>query len=165
MAAITDPGSAMAAITYPAGSVIDGIGYRVTGQHLSSEQATELVSLLGMFGEVFQTLPGQTNLTEHRIVTDNACPVRLAPYRLPHAYREAVKRELEEMLSCGIIEPSTSDWASPLVTVKKKDGSLRLCVDYRWLNSVSKMDAYPMPRVDDLIDKVSGAPFITTLDL
>ena len=69
------------------------------------------------------------------------------------------------MLECGIIEPSTSGWSSPLVTIKKKDGSLRLCVDYQRLNSVSKMDAYPMPRVDDLIDKVSGAPFITTLDL
>lgn len=69
------------------------------------------------------------------------------------------------MLECGIIEPSTSDCASPLVTIKKKDGSLHLCVDYRQLNSVSKMDVYPMPRVDDLIDRVAGAPFITTLDL
>lgn len=105
---------------------------------------------------MFQTLPGHATLTEHRIVTNNAHPVRLPPYCIPHAYREDVKHELEEMLECGII--STSDWASLLVTVKK-DGSLCLCVDYRRLNSVWKMDAYPMPRVDDLIDRVAEAPF------
>ena len=69
------------------------------------------------------------------------------------------------MLDHGVIERSTSDWASPMVTVKKKDGSLRLCVDYRRLNGLSKADAYPMPRVDDLIDRVGNAKFISTLDL
>ena len=69
------------------------------------------------------------------------------------------------MLENGIIEVSTSDWASPIVLVKKKDGSLHLCVDYRRLNSVSQFDAYPMPRVDDLIDQIGQAKFISTLDL
>ena len=64
------------------------------------------------------------------------------------------------MLALGVIEHSTSDWA--LVPVKKKDSSLRLCVDYRHLNRLSKVDPYPMPRIDDLIDRV---PFITTLDV
>ena len=91
--------------------------------------------------------------------------MRLAPYRIPHALRQDVRRELEEMLDHGIIEHSSSDWASPLVIVRKKDSSLRLCVDYRRLNSNSKADAYPMPRVDDLIDLVAGSPYITTLDL
>ena len=134
------------------------------GKHLSAEQAAEFGSLLGEFEGVFQVLPGHTTLTEHWIITKDTHPVQLAPYRIPHAYCDDVKQELEEMLECGIIEPSTSDWSSPLVTVKK-DGSLHLCVDYQRLNSVSKMDAYPMPRVEDLIDKVAGAPFITTLDL
>ena len=62
-------------------------------------------------------------------------------------------------------EPSTSDWCAPIVPVKRKDGTLRLCVDYRRLNAVSESDAYPMPRVDDLIDRLGGAGYITTMDL
>jgi len=98
-------------------------------------------------------------------MTGEATPTRLPPYRIPHAYREDVQHELMEMLDHGVIERSSSDWASPLVAVKKKDSSLRLCVDYRRLNSLSKTYAYPIPRVDDLIDRVGGAPYITTLDL
>ena len=60
---------------------------------------------------------------------------------------------------------STNDWASPIILVGKKDGKLRLCIDYRRLNSVSNMDAYPMPRIEELIDNLGGAKFISTLDL
>lgn len=68
------------------------------------------------------------------------------------------------MLRHNIIKPSSSDWAAPMVIVKK-DGSLRICVDYRKLNSHSKIDAYPMPRISDFIDQLGGAKFNTTLDL
>ena len=76
-----------------------------------------------------------------------------------------MQQELREMLSEGIVEPSTSEWAAPIVLVKKKDGSFRFCVDYRKLNSVSRADAYPMPRMDELIDNLGQARFVTTLDL
>ena len=69
------------------------------------------------------------------------------------------------MLQAGLIEPSTSCWASPIVPVRKKDGSIRLCVDYRRLNSVSKHDAYPMPRIDDIIDRIGEVKYISALDL
>ena len=111
---------------------------------------------------MFQDRPGYTTLTEHHILTEHTTPVRLPPYRIPHAFKEEVHKE---MLACGIIESSTSEWASPMVTVRKKDNSLRLCVDYRRLNARSAGDAYPMPRVEDLIDRVGNATFITTLDL
>ena len=61
--------------------------------------------------------------------------VRLPPYRLPHTYRDLVEKEIKEMLAAGVIEPSSSEWASPIVRVDKKDGTLRLCIDYRRLNS------------------------------
>ena len=102
-------------------------------------------------------------MAEHKIDTGSARPIRLHPYRLPQAYRSDVYQELQEMLAQKI-ESSTSEWADPIVLVRKKDGSLRLCVNYRKLNSASLTDAYPMPRID-MIDQLGKAKFITTLDL
>ena len=97
--------------------------------------------------------PGYTDLAEHKIETGDAKLVCLPPYRL---------KELNEMLECGIIEPSTSSWASPISSCEK-EGQHHLTVCR--LNSVSTMDAYPMPRVDDMIDQIGGTKFISTLDL
>ena len=69
------------------------------------------------------------------------------------------------MQETGVIQPSTSPWASPIVLVQKKDGSLRFCVDYRHLNSVTKVDTYPLPRIDDLLDQLGRAKYFSTLDL
>ena len=132
---------------------------------LSEAQIWDMYDIVAEFNDVFNTKPGQTNLAEHRIKTGTANPVRQAPYRLPHAYQEDVKKDLEEMEKDGIIEPSASEWASPIVLVPKKDGNLRMCVDYRRLNGVLEADAYPMPRIDDLIDRLGTAKFMTTLDL
>ena len=74
-------------------------------------------------------------------------------------------KELKEMLDSGVIEQTVSEWSSPLVVVQKKDGGVRLCVDYRQLNKVSIFDAYPMPRVSDVIDHLGQKSFIATLDL
>ena len=132
---------------------------------LQQKQKKELDALRTEFGDVMSDLPGKTELVEHRIETGDAKPVRLPPYRLPHAYRDIVKKELEEMEKYGIIEKSLSDRSSPIVLVKKKDRTLRFCIDFRRLNSISKTDAYPMPRVDDLLDQLGQARFISTLDL
>ena len=80
-----------------------GGGEAKVGRQLSSVQVHDLRSLLEQFGEVFKTLPGHTTITEHQIVTGEERPVRLAPYRIPHAVRESVQRELQEMLEHGII--------------------------------------------------------------
>ena len=136
-----------------------------TGAHLSETQTANITSLLETFTSVLNEKPGRISVTEHRIITDQAQPVRLPPYRIPHAYHDTVRQELREMKQAGIIERSSSDWAAPIVMVNKKDGSLRMCVDYRRLNAVSQTDAYPMPRIDDLIDRLGEAKFITTLDL
>lgn len=75
------------------------------------------------------------------------------------------KEEIKQLLRDGLIEESRSPWSSPVVLVPKKDGTMRLCADYRKINKVTKVDAFPMPRIDDLIDGLAGAKYISTLDL
>ena len=86
-----------------------------------------------MFYEISQDRHG---LFSHKIKTKTTGAIRLPPYPIPHALRDVVKKEVEEMLEEGTIEPSKSDWSAPVVLVTKKDGSLRLCIDYRRLNSI-----------------------------
>ena len=92
-------------------------------------------------------------------------PVRQKSYRIPYSKREVVREELDHMLQNGVIQPSTSPWASPIVLVQKKDGGVRFCVDYRKLNAVAKFDAYPMPRVEEIFEQIGRAEIISTLDL
>ena len=133
-------------------------------EKLTTEQRRQLEILL-KFQDVFQKKPGKTKAIQHFIYTAENNPVKQQPYRLPHAYWEEVKQEVKDMLAEGVIEPSQSDWASPIVLVRKKDGSMRLFVDYRKLNAQTRTDAYPMPRIEDILDRVGNAKFITTLDL
>ncbi|KAL5516188.1 hypothetical protein EMCRGX_G001465 [Ephydatia muelleri] len=137
----------------------------VMGEQLTTEQKEELAGVLKEFEGVFSDLPGWTSLAEHPIECGSARPIRLAPYRIPHAYRKAVQQEISEMLEEGVIEPSASEWCSPMVIVQKKDKALRICVDYRKLNSVSQVDAYPMPRIDDILDHLGKSQYISTMDL
>ncbi len=134
-------------------------------EQLDATQRHQLCSLLTEFEDVFQAKPGKTTLAEHRIEVGNEAGVRQPPYRLPQAYKDSVRQEIQEMLEHGIIEPTSSDWALPMVVVRKKDHTIRICVDYRKLNAKSRMDAYPVPRVDDMIDQVGNVCFISTLDL
>ena len=95
----------------------------------------------------------------------DATPIRQHPYRVPLAMREVVKKEIDKMLELGIIQPSASPRASPVVLFEKKDGEVRFCVDYRKLNQVARFDVYPMPRVEEVLETVGPAKFISTLDL
>ena len=97
---------------------------------------------------------GETNLTQFQIDTGNALPKKQPLQRTPFAIRQEVARQLKNMQQTGVIKPSNSPWASPIVLVRKKDGSLRFCVDYRHLNSVTKADTFPLPRIDDLLDRL-----------
>ena len=101
------------------------------GKQLDKKQLLQLQRVLAEYSQVLQNQPGHTSLAEHKIETGTAHPVRLPPYRLSQAYRSTVQREIDEMLEQDIIEPSSSEWAAPIVLVKKKDGGLHLCVDYR----------------------------------
>jgi hypothetical protein len=91
-------------------------------------------------------------------------PMRQQPYRAGPRTREAERMEVERMLSMNVIEPSTSEWAAPVVLVPKPDGSLRFCIDYRKLNSITERDVYPLPRMDDCMDSLGEAQIFSTLD-
>ena len=90
------------------------------GSQLTSDERKELEELLQRYASVLQNQPGWTTLVEHRICTGHANPIRLLPYRIPYARRGAVQKELREMLDCGIIERSRSEWAAPIVLVKRR---------------------------------------------
>ncbi|XP_068684916.1 uncharacterized protein [Montipora foliosa] len=85
--------------------------------------------------------------------------------KIPQKLEEEVNKEIEKMLQLGIIRPSMSPWASPVVIVPKPDGTIRFCVDYRKVNKVTKMDAYPIPSMERMIEKVASAKYISTIDL
>ena len=108
---------------------------------------------------------GRTHLVQHDIQIGEAAPIRQPPRRVPEVQREIIEEEVAKMLRQGVVEPSQSPWASPVVLVKKKDGSTRFCVDYRRLNTVTQFDAYPLPRIDETIDSLVGNKFFTALDL
>ncbi len=133
--------------------------------HMSATQKTELQHLVGQFSDVFSPLPGRTRVLQHDVHTPPGTIVRQRPYRIPEARRHAVEEGIQEMLKLGVIEPSRSPWSSPIVMVPKPDGILRFCNDFRRLNEVSEFDGYPMPRVDELLERLGRARFISTLDL
>ena len=108
---------------------------------------------------------GRTDKVRHNIPTGDARPVRQPVRRVPPHRRDEVRKLLDDMLSRGVVEPSTSPWASPIVLVRKKDGSTRFCVDYRKVNEVTRKDAYPLPRIDATLDTLAGSQWFTTLDL
>ena len=133
--------------------------------HFTSPQATELITLLQKYPSVFSDSPGQTNLTFHDIDVGDSSPVKLPPYRVHPSRQKVMQEEIMYMISRGLITPCISEWSSPVTLVPKPDGSFRFCVDYRKVNSLSKSDTYPLPRVDACIDAIGSAKFITKLDL
>ena len=106
-----------------------------------------------------------TDLTEHKIDTGNSYPIKQAPRRIPLAKMAEVEKEMQDMLEKGVIEQSDSPWSSPVVLVKKKDNSLRFCIDYRKLNEKTLKDSHPIPRIDTTLDALSGSKYYSTIDL
>ena len=135
---------------------------------VGDEDRRRLVSLLTEFSSAFskdENDLGWTDIITHAIDTGDSRPVRQPLRRHPPAHMVAIQEHVSNMLQQGVIQPAKSPWASNLVLVKKKDGSLRCCVDYRQLNSLTRKDAYPLPRTDMCLDAMSGARWFSTFDL
>ena len=108
---------------------------------------------------------GTIRATEHRIPLElGTKPIRSMPYRKGPDMRAMIAKEVTNMLNAGVTEPASTEWASPVVLVPKKDGSLRFCVDYRRLNAKNAADSYPLPRMNDFIDSLGDAAVLATLD-
>ncbi|XP_075774682.1 uncharacterized protein LOC142826318 [Pelodiscus sinensis] len=135
------------------------------GDDLDPEQRMEMEALLHQFPDVMTEQPGHTAVTYHHIETEPGKKVRDQVRPLPRKMWEPVKEELQRMIQWGVVEESYSEWRSPIVLVPKPDGSMRFCIDFRKVNALSRFDAYPMPRVDELLDRLGGAQYLSTLDL
>lgn len=140
------------------------------GTSSSQSAATSLAvhNLLLQYKDVFddpKTLP-PARVFDHAIpLIPGAVPVNSRPYRYSPFHKTEIERQVEELLTAGLIEPSVSPFASPVLLVQKKDGSWRFCVDYRKLNELTVKNRFPMPVVDEILDELHGTKYFTSLDL
>lgn len=141
---------------------------RLEDSAMTVEQLERMKKLISRYQKRF--LPkgkavGQTNMVGHSIDIDGARPINQAPYRAGPRERTVIEEQTEEMLKNNIIRASKSPWASPVVLVNKKDGSIRFCVNYQKLNKVTIRDVYPLPRIDDSLNCLGRAKYFSTFDL
>ena len=135
---------------------------------LTVNEKQKLAKLLLKYEAIISRGPtdiGNCKLLTHRIETGDTSPIRMAPRRIPYFQQEEVQQDISAKEAAGIVKKSTSPWAFPIVVVRKEDGTARICVDYRRLNDVTKKDAHPLPRIDDIFDALRGAKYFSTLDL
>lgn len=135
---------------------------------LTEEQARKVRCLLHKHAGVFTMANnnlGCTTLIQHEIPLVDEAPVRQRYRRIPPSQYEEVKSHIKQLLEQGVVRESCSPYASPVVIVRKKDGAMRLCVDYRQLNAKTRKDSFPLPRIEESLDSLSGARWFSTLDL
>ena len=141
---------------------------QLTWPSLSAQEQGEAQALLKRHQSIFSEFDGDlgcTTLVQHTIPVLDSVPVRQRYRRLPPSQYDLVKAHIQELVEHQVVRPSSSPYASPIVVVQKKDGSIRLCVDYRQLNAKTRKDAFPLPRIEESLDALSGAKWFSTLDL
>jgi len=146
---------------------LDGLMTEIDGS-ITSEQAKGLTSPLKKYSDVFSRNEldlGVTPLAKHRIDTGDTRPIRQTLREQPFHLLKKKNEHVKEIIKAGVVEPSNSPWTSNLVVVKNKDGSFWYCVDYRKINSVTRRDAYPLPRIDACLNALSGAKLFSAFDL
>ncbi|KAK1427604.1 hypothetical protein QVD17_16293 [Tagetes erecta] len=145
------------------------LAYLISVSDNSKTKKIEEVPIVSEYPDVFPNeLPGIPPDREVEFKIDlvpGAAPIAKAPYRLAPTEMKELKKQLDELLEKGFIRPSSSPWGAPVLFVKKKDGSMRMCIDYRELNKVTIKNRYPLPRIDDLFDQLQGACYFSKIDL
>lgn len=127
-----------------------------------------MLNLLKKYQECFAESSrdlGHCKILTHQINTGTADPIHQQPYPSAFKQRELLQTEVTEMLKDEVIEPSSSPWSSPVILVKKKDGSYRFCVNYRKLNNVTIKDVYPLPRIDDTLSRLEKTKYFSIMDM
>ena len=132
---------------------------------LSGPPQTEVKKLFREFRDIFTDVSSITDLREHRIQLTTSDPNKGKAYSLPHAMRETLNKEIDNMLAMGVIEKSCAAYASPVVMVKKPNGSTRVCIDCRKLNSATVFDPEPMPTAEKIFAKLAGDQYFSKFDL
>ncbi|KAD2805507.1 hypothetical protein E3N88_38884 [Mikania micrantha] len=173
--------------------VYQGIQPHKSLKIISALKAQKLIShgCVGFLASIIDTLAGEASIDSHPVVREypdvfpdelpglppdreiefsidlipGSQPISKAPYRMAPLELKELKEQLQELLELGFIRPSVSPWGAPVLFVKKKDGSMRLCIDYRELNKITIRNRYPLPRIDDLFDQLQGAKFFSKIDL
>ena len=142
--------------------------YARGSQNLSEKQQASYRDFLRCHSNVFSEGPmdiGRCNLAKHHIRLKDTTPIKIPARRMPREKAEEADRQVDELLKEGLISPSDSPFSAPLVMVKKKDGSYRMCVDYRECNAQTIRDAYPLPRISDTLNYLEGSKWFCSLDL
>lgn len=132
---------------------------------LPAQCQSELKDLCTEFAGRFTDLPPRTNLSECEIELLESIPVHVRQYPLPHSAMDSIREEVQAMLRLGVIEPCASPYSAPLVLIKKPDGKIRTCQDFRRLNKIVRFDGEPLPDVDHLFAKLGKAKYLSKLDL
>ncbi|XP_060552007.1 uncharacterized protein LOC132713429 [Ruditapes philippinarum] len=163
-----DPSEGVADKSHNSDKSLDDLGISIPTETLTSEQQVKATSFFNQWKHIFSSGPtdlGSTDLVEHEINLTDPTPFKDPYRRIPPGMFEEVREHLRDMISAGAIRESKSPFSSNVVLVRKKDGSLRFCIDYRKLNNRTIKDAYALPRIDETIDSLIGSTIFSKLDL
>ena len=133
--------------------------------HLEPSQQEELKQLIHEYRHLFPDIPTRTDKIYHDVIVEDSKPIKQHPYRMNPLKQKYLQDEVKYLLENDFIEPSQSNYSSPCILVPKSNGTYRMCTDYRKVNSVTKTDSFPIPRIDDCIDKVGNSKYVTKFDL
>jgi len=136
----------------------------VINSELNDKQRKEAEQIVEKFKDIFSDVPRMTHIVEHKVKLTHDEPIKFKPYPVPYKMQEVVDKEIADMLAMGIIEPSDAPYASPLVLVKKPDGTFQVCVNFKDLNKITVFDSEPMMSANNIFPKLPGSKFHSTFD-